>query len=39
VLDESSFDASPGSKVPTAVGSVASRLVDKLRDSTDDSQQ
>jgi pyruvate dehydrogenase (quinone) len=39
VLDESSFEASPGSKVPSAVGSVASRLVNKLRDSADDSQQ
>jgi len=39
VLDESSFEASPGSKVPTVVGSVASRLVDKLRDHADDGQQ
>jgi pyruvate dehydrogenase (quinone)/pyruvate oxidase len=38
VLDESSFDAGPGAKVPTAVSSVAGRLVDKLRDRSDDGQ-
>ena len=32
VLDESSFDASPGHVVPTRIGQAAARVVDKLRD-------
>jgi pyruvate dehydrogenase (quinone)/pyruvate oxidase len=38
LLDESSFDAGPGAKVPSAVGSVAQRLVGRLRDQDDDGQ-
>jgi pyruvate dehydrogenase (quinone) len=36
LLDESSFDASPGSVIPTPVSSVAQRLVTHLRDRSDD---
>ncbi|HEY7010206.1 MAG TPA: thiamine pyrophosphate-dependent enzyme [Jatrophihabitantaceae bacterium] len=36
VLDESSFDASPGHVVPGKIGQAASRIVDKLRDRADD---
>ncbi|HZC53670.1 MAG TPA: thiamine pyrophosphate-dependent enzyme [Mycobacterium sp.] len=38
VLDESSFDASPGHVVPSKVGHAASRLVGKLRDHAEDEQ-
>ncbi|MGH3745609.1 MAG: thiamine pyrophosphate-dependent enzyme, partial [Mycobacteriales bacterium] len=36
VLDESSFDASPGHVVPTKLGKAASSVVDKLRNEADD---
>jgi pyruvate dehydrogenase (quinone)/pyruvate oxidase len=36
MLDESSFDASPGSVVPSKVGHAASRLVERLRDRAED---
>jgi pyruvate dehydrogenase (quinone)/pyruvate oxidase len=36
VLDEASFDASPGHVVPNKVGRAASRLVGKLRDRAED---
>jgi pyruvate dehydrogenase (quinone)/pyruvate oxidase len=35
VLDESSFDASPGHFVPNAIGRAAARVADKLRDRSD----
>jgi pyruvate dehydrogenase (quinone)/pyruvate oxidase len=35
VLDESSFSASPGHVVPSAVGRVAARVADRIRDHTD----
>jgi pyruvate dehydrogenase (quinone)/pyruvate oxidase len=36
VLDEASFDASPGHVVPSRLGQAASRLVGKLRDHAED---
>jgi pyruvate dehydrogenase (quinone)/pyruvate oxidase len=35
MLDESSFDASPGGKIPAKVGQAVSGVVDKLRDRAD----
>jgi pyruvate dehydrogenase (quinone)/pyruvate oxidase len=35
VLDESSFDASPGGFIPTKVGQAISGVAEKLRDRTD----
>ena len=37
MLDESSFDASPGHIVPSAVGRVAGKVAEKLRDRAEDS--
>lgn len=36
MLDESSFDASPGGRIPEAVAKVAEPIVDKLRRSAKD---
>ncbi len=38
LLDESSFEASPGHVVPGKVGQAASRLVDRLRNHAEDGQ-
>jgi pyruvate dehydrogenase (quinone)/pyruvate oxidase len=35
LLDESSFEASPGHVVPAKVGQAASRFVDRLRNHAD----
>jgi pyruvate dehydrogenase (quinone)/pyruvate oxidase len=35
MLDESSFEASPGSVLPTKVGQAAGRLVERLRDRSE----
>jgi pyruvate dehydrogenase (quinone) len=36
VLDESSFDASPGHAIPSRLGHAAARIVDKLRDRAEE---
>jgi pyruvate dehydrogenase (quinone)/pyruvate oxidase len=38
MLDESSFDASPGHVIPDVVGKAASRVADKLRRRADGDQ-
>jgi pyruvate dehydrogenase (quinone) len=38
VLDEASFDASPGRVIPSKLGKAAGRLVDRMRDSAEEGQ-
>jgi pyruvate dehydrogenase (quinone)/pyruvate oxidase len=38
VLDEASFDASPGHVIPSRLGKAAGRLVDRLRDNAEEGQ-
>jgi pyruvate dehydrogenase (quinone)/pyruvate oxidase len=38
VLDEASFDASPGHVIPSTLGKAAGRIVDRLRDNAEEGQ-